>query len=106
MDDDPIKHTRILLQYPLQVCAEGLNIGGVIRRIPQHLDLLEEAAAVREHRKRKIFVDMHLVIDQPRLVGLADPYDQGSFSRGAHFPRPSSCLAKNLERKVGNGPLQ
>ena len=61
VDDDAIKCAGIFLQGFLQIGAKRADVGGMILGIPQHLNLLEQTAAVREDGKRKIFIDMHLL---------------------------------------------
>ena len=68
----------------------------MIGRIPEHLNLPKQTAAICQYREREILFDMPLVIDKPNLVRLADTDNQGALSGGSDLPGLSSHLAKHL----------
>src|SRR5271157_475337 len=106
MDDDAIEYTRVFLQDFFQIAAKRAYIGGVILGIPQHLNLLEQAAAVGEDGKCKILINVKAVVDDPAFVGLADADDEGMLSRGTDFPGFPARLAEYLQRQVPDCPFQ
>src|ERR1039457_3441019 len=60
MDDDAVEGARAVFKDLFKVDAECRDISGVVGRITQYLDLLEQATAFGQHRKREILVDLHL----------------------------------------------
>src|SRR5271157_937794 len=106
VDHDAIEQTRVFLQDFLQIGAKRADVGGVIKGISQHLNLLEKATAVGEDGECKILVDMKPLVNDPAFVGLADADDEGMLSRGTDFPGFPARLAEYLQRQVPDCPFQ
>lgn len=96
MDDDAVEGARAVFKDLFKVDAECRDISGVVGRITQYLDLLEQATAVGQHRKREILVDLHLGPNEPGLMGLADADDKGALRGRANLPWLPARLAEYL----------